>query len=207
MKNVDIEFALAAHLGVEYAVQELGLDPYERYPEFAAWAWAFSQWGVPTMARVTTSAARLALPVWQKYEPVAPWEREIVSGFPLLGLLQRLEECLSLSDPTDLLRVESAKAESALSRLELGLEEASGSVERVQARERLWAAAYSVASAARTALWTPDDVVTNDPAERTAQLEAGPALHVVDCLSNVCLATGLSRREFAKALAEGYGFK
>lgn len=38
MKNVDIEFALAAYLGVESAVQELGLDPYERYPEFAAWA-------------------------------------------------------------------------------------------------------------------------------------------------------------------------
>jgi hypothetical protein len=68
------------------------------------------------------------------------------------------------------------------------IDEASGDSSLVEARTRALSAIASVRAVEKIATWTPNMVLDaiSDPIEAAAQIQAGPALHVVEAFAHAC---------------------
>jgi hypothetical protein len=149
------------------------------------------------MARATLAVAKLALPVWENYEPPDEFDREVFGGPPLRQALDVLAAYIADEPGAKAhLAKEVELARTLVKNTSFYVEEASGDAEVVMRRERALAAARATLAALETAAWNELTVREEgskfgiDPVELAAQVAEGPALHVVHALSYACLATG-----------------
>jgi hypothetical protein len=149
----------AAHLGDLDAMRALGLDRVAPHG-FEEWAWEFSRFGQPIMARAALVAARLALPVWEHYAPCDAVESRVFGGRLVADSLNSLERWLASGAPPqeDVATLLGALRDLA-ARTSSYVEEASGDESLVLSREKALSAAIAAVAALETFAWTEDPAV------------------------------------------------
>lgn len=184
------------------------VDP-DAEPDFSTWAWGLSRWGQETMAHAALAVAKLALPVWESYEPADRFDREVFGGPALRQALDVLAAYIADKPGAEAHLAKEVKiARTVVKNTSFYVEEASGSAEVVMRRERALAAARAALAALEIAAWSELAVqqegskVDVDAAESAAQVADGPALHVVDALSYACLATGATGAQIRAELRQ-----
>jgi hypothetical protein len=179
--------ALASHL----ALTEADAD-------FAGWAWGFGALPREAYCSVGSVVVRLAAAAFQELAPPDEFGRDLHQAVPIESALDSLQQTAGGLEQRKALR----ELEDHISRFAFYVDEASGTAEVVEQRERCLAAGKAVLLALQAHCWTPDDVSQElDPGERAAQTSDGPALQLSQCLSFACLATGLVRGELVAKLS------
>jgi hypothetical protein len=143
--------------------------------EFDAWAAGFERWGYPTLALVACGAAVAAFGPWVTYDlpDAAEWHEGRKVTRVSRQLLSWIEGRLLASDAEFLREIEQLAGE--VDSMSSYVDEAGGSPETCDRRERALAGALTVLAAGQAVAWTPASVThTGDDAEHRARLDAGP---------------------------------
>jgi hypothetical protein len=189
-------------------MRALGLDRVDP-GGFEEWAWGFSRFGQPIMARAALVAARLALPIWEHYVPCDAFERTVFGGRLVADSLNTVEQWLATEAQPQAAVAALGALRDVAARASFYVDEASGDERIVLSRGKALSAAIAAVAALETFAWAEDRAVAevegpDDAAELDAKKAAGPALHVVQAFSRACFATGIDAKGLREELRSSF---